>query len=128
LPQRVATRGGSSSAAACPPRDPPTRQTLGSAIAYCLDYAELALAAAVPADPATSIHAPQTNQPVRIEPDVESLISQLGHHYAGQPVTVHFDGAGCQVHVHERGTARHLATAATISAALAALHLTQDWT
>lgn len=47
-----------------------------------------------------------------------TLLTQLGEQYAGQPVAVRFGPTGCHVYLRHNHTARHLATAATLAAAL----------
>lgn len=109
------------------PPDPtpghPHHQSLPAAVAHCLAYLELALAASVPTDPHQPIPSPQTPDPGPAA-DPAPLIRQLGHHHAGHPVTVQLTRAGCRVYLAERGgTPTHLATAPTLTTALASLGL-----
>ncbi|MEO3745973.1 hypothetical protein [Plantactinospora sp. B5E13] len=107
--------------------DLPTQPSLAAAVASCVTYLEVALAAAVPADPRRPIPVPQTPVPAPAA-DPGPLVARLGHHFSGRPVTVRLDGAGCTVHLHEYGVTQLLASAPTVPAALSALGLrVADW-
>lgn len=104
------------------PADPPTRHTPEAAIAFCLDYLELAIVGGVPDRPTEPVPIPQTLQPVSVD-DLVPMLRRLARHHPGQPVAVHYNGVNCQLHLRERDTTRHLSTAATLPAALTALGL-----
>jgi hypothetical protein len=89
-----------------------------------LRYLENAIIDAVPTDPEQPIPVPQQRAPSSFVDDPLPLIRRLGHHHAGQPVTVRFERARCHVYVCEHDVARYLASAPTLAAALAALGLT----
>lgn len=102
--------------------DRPLHRSLPAAVAACLTYLEVALAATVPDDPHQPIPVPQTLRRRPVD-DPGRLLARLGHHHPGKPVTVRFDRAGCTVHVHEYGNTHVLAKAATLAAAVSALGL-----
>ncbi len=100
----------------------PHTQTLEVALATCHEYLESAVGEAVPTDPTQPIAVPQTPLPAAV-PDPAPLISRLGYHYAGQPITVCLQADGCRIYLHERDGTRPLARATTLVAALTALGL-----
>jgi len=104
------------------PADPPTRSTPEAAVAFCLDYLELAIAGSVPDDPDAPIPVPQTPTPAIVD-DPVPLLRRLARHHAGHPVAVHYAGTTCQVWLRDRDGVRHLATAPSLPAALDALTL-----
>jgi hypothetical protein len=104
------------------PADLPSRSTPEAAIAFCLDFLELAIAGNVPADPSQSIPVPQTPTPIVVD-DPVPLLRRLAHHHCGQPVAVHYEGVTCQVWLRERDDVRQLAAAPTLPAAIGALGL-----
>ncbi|GAA3745169.1 hypothetical protein GCM10022225_30920 [Plantactinospora mayteni] len=93
----------------------PTHPTVETAIADCLDCLDLALAEVVPADPRYPIPVPSSPEPALLDDPLPPL-THLGARYAGQPVTVRFDPAGCHLYLRVNHSARHIATAATITA------------
>ncbi|MEN3608245.1 hypothetical protein AAH979_01730 [Plantactinospora sp. ZYX-F-223] len=104
------------------PAAPPTRNTPEAAIAFCLEYLELAVVRSVPDDPTEPIRVPQAPQPSTVD-DPAPLVRRLARHHPGQPVAVHYDGVTCQLHLRERDSVRHLTTAPTLPAALTDLGL-----
>ncbi|MFC6017548.1 hypothetical protein ACFP2T_15200 [Plantactinospora solaniradicis] len=104
------------------PADPPSRSTPEAAVAYCLEFLELAIAGNLPADPSEPIPLPQTPTPIVVD-DPVPLLRRLARHHPGQPVAVHYDGVTCQVWLRERDDVRQLATAPTLPAAIGALGL-----
>jgi len=102
--------------------DPPTRPTPEAATVFCLDYLDLALAAATPTDPHTPIPVPQTPSPYDID-DPVPLLRRLARHHAGQPVAAHYHPGTCQLWIRDHDGVQHLATAPTLPAALHTLHL-----
>jgi len=104
------------------PADPPTRATPEAAVAFCLDYLELVIAGSVPDDPIVPIPVPQAPTPAVVH-DPVPLLRRLARHHAGQPVAVHYEGGTCQVWLRDRDDVRHIATAATLPAAVHALGL-----
>jgi len=121
---------------AAPFTDLPTQPSLAAAVSNCVTYLEVALAATAPAEPDRPIPVPQTPvppptpapvaNPAAPAADPGRLVARLGRHYAGTPVTVRLDRAGCTVHLHEYGVPRRLATAPTLAAALTALGVPAD--
>lgn len=107
---------------ATPPTEPPSHRSLPAAVADCLTYLELALAALVPADPHQLIPVPQTVRPRPVD-DPTPLLVRLGQHHPGKPVTVRLDRAGCAVELLEYGLTHVLAKAETLPALTAALGL-----
>ncbi|MFF3856585.1 hypothetical protein [Micromonospora sp. NPDC002575] len=105
---------------------------MGAAVAYCPEYLENALAAAVPTEPEQPVAAPRsparfpaatTHDPV---PALERLAAgnagNAGN--AGHVITVRFSRAGCAVRRHEGDQVRLLlAEAVDLPAALGALRL-----
>ncbi|MFY1672940.1 hypothetical protein ACN27G_23755 [Plantactinospora sp. WMMB334] len=87
-----------------------------------MTYLEVALAATVPTDPHQPIPVPQTPRPHPVD-DPARLTARLGERHPGRPVTVRFDRTGCTIHLHEDGSSRLLAGAATLRQAVAALGL-----
>ncbi|MBO4208837.1 hypothetical protein GSF22_22910, partial [Micromonospora echinofusca] len=79
---------------------PPVRPSLEHAIGFCLESLDSTLAAAVPADPAQPIGAPQHPAPPAV-PDPLPLLTRLAHEYPGHPVTVVVEPAGCRAYLHE---------------------------
>lgn len=108
--------------AAAPFTDWPLQPSLAAAVAHCVTYLELALVAAVPADPHQPIPVPQAPPSAPVA-DPTPLVARLGRHHPGKPVTVRLDRAGCTVHLREDGATRLLAAAATLPAAFTALGL-----
>jgi len=104
------------------PADPPTRPTPQAAIAFCLDYLELAITGNIPDDPTTPIPVPQTPNPIQVD-DPIPFLRRLARHHAGQPVAVHYTATTCQVWLRDREHVHRLATAPTLPAALGALGL-----
>jgi hypothetical protein len=100
--------------------DPPTRPSLPAAIAYSLEYLEIALVEAVPADPAQPIPAPLRTNPTDVD-DPEPLIRRIGAHHAGEWVSVHFAAAGCHVYLRDQGDLHQLTSAGDLTNALAAI-------
>ncbi|RKR89336.1 hypothetical protein BDK92_3680 [Micromonospora pisi] len=107
---------------AAPFTDLPLHRSLPAAVADCVTYLEVALAATVPADPRQPIPVPQTPRPCPVD-DPDRLIARLGQHHPGKPITVRFDRTGCTVHLHEYGVTQVLAKAPTLAAAAAVLGL-----
>ncbi|MBF9131863.1 hypothetical protein I0C86_23275 [Plantactinospora sp. S1510] len=107
------------------PADPPSRSNPEAAIAFCLEYLELAIASNVPDNPDEPIPVPQTPTPIVVD-DPVPLLRRLARHHPGQPVAVHYDGITCQVWLRERDDVRQLATAPTLPAAITALGIDQN--
>jgi hypothetical protein len=100
----------------------PLHRSLPAAVAACVTYLEVALAATVPTDPHQPIPVPQTPRPGPVT-DPARLIARLGQHYPGKPVTVRLDRAGCTIQVYEHGATHLLAKAASLPIAVATLGL-----
>ncbi|MEO3923770.1 hypothetical protein ABGB07_07905 [Micromonosporaceae bacterium B7E4] len=103
----------------------PLHRSLPTAVADCVTYLEVALAATVPTDPHQPIPVPQAPRPRPVDAPAR-LIARLGQHHPGTPVTVRFDRTDCTIHLHEYheyGSPRILAKAATLRDAVAALGL-----
>ncbi|WP_229403992.1 hypothetical protein [Micromonospora sp. NBRC 110038] len=110
------------------PPDPagqPCLPTVGAAVAYCLEYLENALAAAVPTEPEQPVPAPHSPAATPHDPvaDPVPALERLAAGHAGQVVTVRFTRAGCAVRRHDGDRVRLLAEAADLPAALCALRL-----
>ncbi|GAB3795137.1 hypothetical protein GCM10027605_00590 [Micromonospora zhanjiangensis] len=101
----------------------PHQPSLAAAVAYCLEFLELALAASVPANPHQPIPVPQTPFPRPVAAPGE-LIARLAHHFPGELLTVRVDRSGCALHRHDDDGAHLLASAPDLPAAIALLDLT----
>lgn len=104
------------------PATAPTRPTPEAAIAFCLDFLELAIAGNIPDTPDQPIPVPHTPTPIEVD-DPLPLLRRLARHHAGQPVAVHYARGTCQVWLRDRHHVHRLATAPTLPAALGALGL-----
>lgn len=93
------------------------------AVARCVEYLDSHLLAAVPREPERPVPAPQAapSPPVA---DPTALLRRVGRRYAGQPVLVSFDRAGCRLWLAEGDHVQPLARATTLDAVVSALRLT----
>jgi hypothetical protein len=102
--------------------DPPVRDSVEAAVAHCLRHLDLAIAVAVPVDPATPIAVPQLPTPVAVA-DPVPLIARLTAHYDGEVVAVSFSRAGCVVRSSGSDGWTTIASAATLADAARTLGL-----
>ncbi|WP_320067587.1 hypothetical protein [Micromonospora sp. RTGN7] len=101
---------------------PPVRPSVEAALAFCLEYLDNAVTAAVPAvadRPIVVPHAPATAPPV----DPVPLILGLAGCFPGDEVIVQLDRDGCRVHLNDADGCRPLASASTLTDAAHALGL-----
>ncbi|MBB4958579.1 hypothetical protein [Micromonospora polyrhachis] len=105
----------------------PMHPTLEAAIAYALEYLDIAVLEAVPTDPGEPLVVPQSAaaSPVASDPTVDpaSAIRWLGEQHPGQAVTVQLDSRGCRVFVPDGDRTGQVIVAADLAAALDALGL-----